>query len=120
MRITALLLMLLLLPACTTRWERPGAGEQETALFEEACRREALALAPPALVQRLLAPARVDTFRDCRQGPDGRSFCTVSQRFVPPVIITDDLNGPARAQFNAMCMTREGFTAAGLRPLRLF
>jgi hypothetical protein len=120
MRPCAAAAALLLLAACTTRWERPGTGEQETALFEEACRREAASLAPPALVQRLVAPARVETFRDCRQAPGGRTFCTVSQRYVPPVIATDDLNAPARAQFNAMCMTREGFVANGVRPLRLF
>lgn len=120
MRAIAFPLVLLALAACTTRWERPGTGEQETALFEEFCRREALSLAPPALVQRLIAPARIETFRDCRQAPNGQVFCTVSQRFVPPVIVTDDLNAPARGQFNAMCMAREGFSAAGLRPLRLF
>lgn len=117
---TAAALLLLLLPACATRWERPGTGEQETALFEEFCRREAGGLAPPVLVRRLVAPARVETLRDCRTGPDGRTRCSHLRRFVPPAYATDDLNAPARARFNAACMTREGFVANGVRPLRLF
>jgi len=115
MRRSPALLLLLLASGCATNWERPGTGPAETSLFEEACRREAGALAPPYLVPRLLFPPRIEVVRHCRGGR-----CFASARQVPATWTQDDLNAPARAQFNGGCMAREGFAANGLRPLRLF
>ncbi|MBX9701330.1 MAG: hypothetical protein K2X74_17980 [Acetobacteraceae bacterium] len=117
----ALPLMLLLGAACAERWERPGATEQESEAAQARCTAEAGERVPPALVWTQTSPGFWEPPRRICQRRGDRSECFYQPGyFVPPRYGWVDINTGQRRAVRDACLTAEGWTYQGLRPLRLW
>lgn len=116
-----LVLMMLLLAGCAERWERPGATEAESDAAQANCTAAAAQKVPPAPVWTEVAAGYwVPPERRCVTQRDGRRDCFYRPgRFVPPRFDWVDLNTEPRRAVRAACLTAEGWSFQGLRPLRL-
>lgn len=115
------LLLLLLLAACAERWERPGATEAESEAAQARCTAEAGFRVPQALVWTQVSSGHyVSGSRSCRTRGD-RTECTYTPGYyVPPRYGWVDVNTAQRSAVRAACLTAQGWTYQGLRPLRLW
>ena len=116
-----LLLLLLILAACAERWERPGATEAESEAAQARCTAEAGFRVPPALVwTQVSAGYWVSPRRSCRRHGDRTECVYTPGYYVPPRYGWVDVNTSQRSAVRAACLTAEGWTYQGLRPLRLW
>lgn len=115
------LLLILGLGACAERWERPGATEQDSEAAQARCTAEAGVRVPPALVwTQTSAGYWVPPQRACRRRGD-RTECVYNPGYyVPPRFGWVDVNTDQRRAVRNACLTAEGWSYQGLRPLRLW
>lgn len=116
-----ILLLLCLLAACAERWERPGATEAESEAAQARCTAEAGFRVPPALVwTQVSAGYWVSPRRSCRRHGERTECVYTPGYYVPPRYGWVDVNTSQRSAVRAACLTAEGWTYQGLRPLRLW
>ena len=105
---TLLLVALLLLSGCATKWAKPGATEADFRAMQAQCDAHATSLWPPRLREEMMFPGRwIPPVRSC----DNRGRCTwFGGYYEPPqMTITDDNLRPRIAERRA-CFTANGWT----------
>ena len=116
------LFLLLFLAACAERWEKPGVTEAEADAAQAACTRFAAAQIMPRLVTEMTRPGWYDPGETSCWKSNGIKRCEVVRRpgWRVAEYRTYDANAPMRQAVRSSCLTNQGFTYKGLRPLRLF
>ena len=114
--------LFLLLAACAERWEKPGVNEAEADAAQAVCTRIAAAQIMPSWVRIMTRSAGYDPGEKVCSKRRGIKQCHVVRHagWRPAEYHTYDANAPERRAVRARCLTSQGFTFKGLRPLRLF
>ena len=116
------LCLLLFLAACAERWEKPGATEADSDAAQAACGRLAAAQIRPNWVSTMIRPGGYDPGETFCWKSNGIKQCQVVRKpgWRSAQYHTYDANAPMRQAVRSSCLTNQGFTYKGLRPLRLF
>jgi len=96
---------------CAERWAKPGAGAAEFDAMQAACSAQGYARFPPVLQQMpgspgFFAPGAMR----CGGPPGARSCYAVGGVYVPPSIVTVDLNAAGRGQDIRACFYANGWS----------